>query len=396
MSTTVPEFRTLSDRVDHALVRSVEELLPMLRENAADAERLRRLPEAGIEALETLGITRLTVPRRFGGLQVNAATEFEVVRTIARACGSTSWVMALYAVCGYWAALFPDPVQELVFSGPGARVAGVSAPGGTLVPTEGGYLLTGRWPWNTGVLHATWNVLAAVLAHEDGANEPYLAVVPTTQMEIIDDWHMSAMQGTGSSTSVARDVFVPHDRALPLPGLLRGDHASAANAGVVEYSYAVFPFLLSASVGTPIGIAQGALESFVERAPERATSFENPARQATSPVTQFQLGEISMSIEAALAISRDTIAALERHAVQGTPMSTEERIRVRAAVAYATRLSADATTRGPAPGPTAASTTATTARVTATTTTAAVTPVAATPAVRSSGPRKRPRPAARR
>ncbi|MFI1761441.1 acyl-CoA dehydrogenase family protein [Streptomyces sp. NPDC020800] len=129
MSTTVSEFRTLSDHVDHALVRSVEELLPMLRGNAADAERLRRLPSAGIEALEALGVTRLTAPRRFGGLQVNAATEFEVVRTIARACGSTSWVMALYALCGYWASLFPDPVQELVFSGPGARVAGVSAPG---------------------------------------------------------------------------------------------------------------------------------------------------------------------------------------------------------------------------------------------------------------------------
>ncbi|MEU9993575.1 acyl-CoA dehydrogenase family protein [Streptomyces sp. NPDC048045] len=113
---------------------------------------------------------------------------------------------------------------------------------------------------------------------------------------------------------------------------------------MVEYSYAVFPFLLSASVGTLIGIAQGALESFVARAPERATSFENPAPQATSPVTQFQLGEIGMSIEAALAVSRDTIAALERHAVQGTPMSTEERIRARAAVAYATRLSTDATT----------------------------------------------------
>lgn len=332
------------DSVDWALVQSVEELLPLLRENAAEAERLRRLPPANLKALESLGITQLTVPKRYGGLQVNLATEFEVVRTIARVCGSTSWVTALYAVCGYWASLFPDSVQDEVFSGPQARVAGVAAPGGKLVPTDGGYLLTGKWPWNTGVLDATWNVLSAVLPREDGTKEPYMALVPTAEMKILDDWHMSAMQGTGSNSSMAQDVFVPAERALPFAQLLGGDHVSEANRGITEYSYAVFPFLLAASAGTPIGMAQGALESFLARAPKRTTSFENADPQSTSPVAQFQVGEISMAIEAALAISRGAIASLHLHAIQGTPVSTEERVRVRAAVAYATRLSADATT----------------------------------------------------
>jgi alkylation response protein AidB-like acyl-CoA dehydrogenase len=330
--------------VDWSLVRAAEGVLPLLRDNAREAERQRNLPESTIKALEACGLTRMTVPRRLGGLQVSLATEFEVIRTLARACGSTSWVTSLYAVCGYWASLFPDRVQDEVFSDSGARVAGISTPAGTLTPAAGGYVLNGRWPWNTGVLHSSWNVLATLRPHDDGTVEPCLVLVPTKDMTTLDDWDVSAMQGTGSVTSVAEHVFVPADHVLAFLPLLGGDHASESNRGAVEYSYAVLPFLLAASMGTPIGLAQGALESFLERAPKRSTSFENKQPQSTDPVAQFQIGQISMTIEAALAVARSTIAALHRHAVDGTEVTTAERVKVRAVVAYVTRLSADVTT----------------------------------------------------
>ena len=339
-----PEFHALTDDVDWDLVHAAGELLPLLRENAVEAERLRRLPASTIAALEERGLTRLTTPKQFGGLQANLPTEFEVVRTLATACGSTSWVVALYALCGYWAALFPDAVQDEVFSGPGSRVAGISSPAGTLVPADGGYTLNGSWPWNTGVLDATWNVVATLLPHDDGSMEPYLALVPMTDLSTLDDWHTSAMQGTGSVTSVAENVFVPATRALSFPPLLAGQHASAANRGVPEYSYAVAPFLLSASIGTPIGLAQGALESFLARAPQRSISFENPAPQSTGPLTHVQIGEIELTIESALAIARESIASLHRHAVDHTEVSTAERVKVRGVMAYATRLAAQAAT----------------------------------------------------
>jgi 3-hydroxy-9,10-secoandrosta-1,3,5(10)-triene-9,17-dione monooxygenase len=333
-----------ADAVDWALVQSAEKLVPLLRENAAEAERLNRLPSANIEALEEAGLTRLTTPKHLGGLQVTGPTEFEVTRTLARGCGSTSWVAALYALCGFWASLFPDSVQEEVFAGPGARVAGISTPAGSLVPVEGGYVLNGEWPWNTGVLDATWNVLATLRTADDGLVEPYLALVPVRELTLLDDWQMSGMKGTGSVTSVARDVFVPAARAMPFVPLLSGEHQSDANRGVVEYSYAVYPFLLAASAGTMVGMAQGVLESFADRAAHRATSFENPGRQAASPVAQFQVGEIAMQIESALALGRQAMSSLHEHAVQGTAMPAEERLRLRAVVAYVTRLSADAAT----------------------------------------------------
>lgn len=333
-----------ADLIDWALVRSVEELIPMLRENAAEAERLNRLPAANIKALEGVGATRLTVPKRFGGLQANLPTQFEVTRSIARGCGSTSWVMSLYGVCGYWASLFPDSVQEEVFTGPDTRVAGISTPEGSLVPVDGGFTLNGRWPWNTGVLDATWNVVATLRPLDDGGLLPCLALVPTSELTLLDDWRMSAMKGTGSVTSVAHDVFVPVARALPFPPLLGGEHASESNRDAVEYSYAVYPFLLSASIGTFVGMAEGALESFVGRAAHRSTSFEDPTPLSASAVARFQAGEIAMMIESASALARQVIASLHHHAALGTPVPVEERVGVRAAIAYATRLSTDATT----------------------------------------------------
>jgi 3-hydroxy-9,10-secoandrosta-1,3,5(10)-triene-9,17-dione monooxygenase len=337
-------FGAVSRDVDRNTVEAAEKLLPLLKKNAAEAERAKHLPAANIEALEAAGLTRLTTPARFGGLQASLATEFEVTRTIATACGSTAWVTALYALCGYWASLFPDPVQEQVFSDPGARVAGVSTPAGTIEPANGGFLLNGSWPWNTGVLHSTWNVLATLHPQENGSMAPYLVLVPTREMTVLDDWNMSGMSGTGSNTSVATDVFVPTERAMFFPPLLAGTHASNLNRGEVEYSYAVFPFLLLASAGTLVGMAQGALQSFLERAPNRATSFENLEPQATSLVIQYQIGEIDMLIKSALALVRDAISTVQQHASEGSGMTPQDRIDVRAAVAYVTRCSTKAAT----------------------------------------------------
>jgi 3-hydroxy-9,10-secoandrosta-1,3,5(10)-triene-9,17-dione monooxygenase len=339
------DFGVVSEQVDRSAVEAAERALPLLRGNALEAERAKCLPATSIAALEAAGLTRLTTPARFGGLQASLATEFEVTRVLATACGSTAWVTALYALCGYWASLFPDSVQEDVFDGPGARVAGISTPAGTLVPTDGGFTLNGSWPWNTGVLDSTWNVLATLRPQDDGSLLPYLALVPTHEITLLDDWDMSAMGGTGSNTSVATDVFVPEDRAMFFPPLLAGHHASETNRGETAYSYAVFPFLLLASAGTLIGMAQGALQSFLERAPHRAVSFENPQRQPADPVTQYQTGEIDMLIKSALAVVRDTIDTVHRHAVEGSEVTPEQRVEVRATVAYATRCATEAATR---------------------------------------------------
>ena len=158
---------------DAKLVAATEEIVPLLRDQARKGEIDRRLTEPVVDALTSTGITRMSMPKRFGGLQADLPTQVEVFRHLARGCGSASWVSALYSVCGWWVSLFPDEVQEEVFTSPDIRVAGIVSPAGTLVPIKGGFTLNGTWPFNTGCLHAQWNVVATLQPVDGGPPIPY-------------------------------------------------------------------------------------------------------------------------------------------------------------------------------------------------------------------------------
>jgi 3-hydroxy-9,10-secoandrosta-1,3,5(10)-triene-9,17-dione monooxygenase len=328
---------------DVNLVAAAEAIVPLLRDQAQQGEKDRRLTEPVVEALTSTGITRMSMPKRFGGLQADLPTQVEVFRNLARGCGSASWVSALYSVCGWWTSLFPDEVQEEVFQNPAIRVAGIVSPAGTLVPTRGGFTLNGTWPFNTGCLHAQWNVVATLRPVDGGPPIPYLALLPMSDMEILDDWHTSGMRATGSNSSRAVNVFVPDARAMPIVPLFQGEHKSKVNRGEMPYSYAVFPFLMASSLGTPIGIAQGAMESFLERLPPRKASFENPLLPAAeSPRIQYAVAEAQMKIDLALLMSRDTVELVHGLGVKRQPMSLTDRVRVRAYVGHVTQLCRDA------------------------------------------------------
>lgn len=339
MTLTAPSTPSTKEKI----VTATEAIVPLLRDQAQQGEINRRLTEPVVEALTRTGITRMSMPKRFGGLQTDLPTQVEVFRHLARGCGSASWVSALYSVCGWWVSLFPDEVQERVFTSPDVRVAGIVSPAGTLVPTKGGFTLDGTWPFNTGCLHAQWNVVATLQPVDGGPPIPYLALVPMSEMEILDDWYTSGMRATGSNSSRAVDVFVPEEQAMPIVPLFQGDHKSKTNRGEMLYSYAVFPFLMSSSLGTPIGIAQGAMEAFLERLPQRKAAFETPLLPAAeSPRIQYAVAEAQMKIDLALLLSRKTVEFVHELGVKRQPMSQDDRVRVRAYVGHTTRLCRDA------------------------------------------------------
>src|ERR1700689_2052805 len=114
---------TLREAVDTAeLCGRAEALVPLLRANALATERGGRVAPAVIEALAQAELFRMTAPRAFGGWQAPMATQVEVLRQIARGCGSTSWVAAVYSVGIWMAGCFSDRAQDEVFSVSDARV----------------------------------------------------------------------------------------------------------------------------------------------------------------------------------------------------------------------------------------------------------------------------------
>jgi alkylation response protein AidB-like acyl-CoA dehydrogenase len=318
------------------IVQRAAALVPMLRESAAETERARRVPDEHFDALSEAGVFRMTAPKRFGGDEVDFETQCEVLAELARGCPSTSWVATIFSALTWVASTFPDEAQEEIFASGDPRISSVFSPAGTAVRKDGGFVVSGRWPFNTGCHGAEWTIVNPLLQTDDGPGPPVSVVLPSKELTILDDWYASGMAGTGSNTVVAEDVFVPEHRSQLLPEMSEGRYASKRNAANPYFNFPTAPVLVVNAGGTPVGTARGALEAFLERLPGRGITFTDYASQAEAPVTHLQVGEASLIIDSADSHMRRACAILDEH--PGGPMSMEARVKSRAHISHATGL----------------------------------------------------------
>lgn len=317
---------------------AVESLVPTLRENGREAEDNRWIPQDNIDLLDKAGVFRLTVPTRFGGLDVPLADQVAVVSAISRGCASTGWVASAWIQGGWVASLFPDASQEEVFADGTARISGGLAPTATLVPVDGGYVLNGSWGFNTGVRGAHWDFLAAVVPGEDGGYTPVYAMVPVDQLTVADDWHVSAAAGTGSFTTSAEDVFVPKHRVAGAAELVTGTTGDRSNAGLAGRCYGLITYVMAMSAAVFTGAARGAYDAFVERAPGRPIAYTDHADLSAHPLTQIKVATAANRITAAEALTDNFIRALQDRADAGEHPSVADSVRVRGEAGFAVQL----------------------------------------------------------
>jgi len=322
-----------------ALVRQATALVPTLRELSVAAETARRLPKEAFDALASANVFRMTAPKRFGGFEASFLTQCEVLAEVARGSPSASWVATIMSAMSWLVSGFPDEAQEEIFDSRDPRISGVFSPTGTAVRKNGGCVVSGRWGYNTGGHGGDWTVLNAVLMENGAPGMPHCCIVRSREIERLDDWFASGMAATGSSTVVAREVFVPAHRVLPLPALVEGRYPARHNSANPYFNYPLAAVLTANAAGTPVGIARGALELFQERLPGRAITYSTYASKIEAPVTHLQVGEAALAIDSSDAHMRLACALLDQ--AEGTP-SKLERIRIRAHVGAATGYARDA------------------------------------------------------
>ncbi|MGW2219295.1 acyl-CoA dehydrogenase family protein, partial [Nonomuraea sp. NPDC001684] len=178
------------------LVRRATEAGPVLRRNAAWAEENRRLHEETIEALAEAGVFRLRTPRRYGGFEADTRTLVEVAAELGRADGAAAWTASVYWIPTWMAAHFPEAVQDEVFATPDVRICGTLSPTAMAVRAEGGIVVNGKWGFVSGAHHSHWQEIVAVVVGPDSEPEPVMALVPMSDLTVIDDWHTSGLRGT--------------------------------------------------------------------------------------------------------------------------------------------------------------------------------------------------------
>lgn len=327
---------------DAGLVERVREIQPLLREHALRTEQERRVTGEVVSALTAAGVYRMNVPRRYGGYQTRLSTQVEVLSEIAAGCGSTGFMALIQAGCSYIAALFPDEAQDEIFTGPDVRVGGTLIPDALAVATDGGYVVNGTSGFATGCQNADWHLLTARVESGGGPPEVLWTAVPMSDLEILDDWYVSGLAGSGSNSVVARDVFVPAHRVLPVGPLLRGDLASKANADDPFYRMPVLLLFCAWTAPNALGLARAALAEFTERIHHRGITYTFHERQYEAGVTHLQAAEAAMKISCAELLTREFVARIEAGAEHDEPYTQADRARIRAQSGYTARLCKEA------------------------------------------------------
>ncbi|MEU3749242.1 MULTISPECIES: 3-hydroxy-9,10-secoandrosta-1,3,5(10)-triene-9,17-dione monooxygenase oxygenase subunit [Streptomyces] len=312
------------------VLAAVRALTPALRERAAEAEALRRVPGASVEELEEAGFFRLLRPTAYGGLAAGPDVFYAALREIGRACGSTGWAAAVLGVHPWHLALFDPRAQEDVWgTDHTARICSSHAPTGAVTTVDGGFRLSGRWHLSAGCDHARWALLGGLVT--DGEGRPVdmrTFLVPRSDYRVDDVWEAVGLRGSGSNDLVVEDAFVPDHRTLgfgPVTALrCPGHEANPEPLYRLPYA-AVFTTAISTAM---VGIAEGAYEEYVTAARERLGSSYG-RRIAEDPFAQVRVARAAGDIDASLLqLSRNT-AELYAVARAGKELSTSLRARAR-------------------------------------------------------------------
>ena len=320
------------------LLARAEALIPVLRERAAEAEALRRIPDETIADLIESGLMRATLPARVGGSEVNYRTMMELVALISRGCGSTGWVYCNLASCTFKLALWPRQAQDEIWDADkDALLTGnLIFPCGKAERVDGGYRLSGRWPFGSGVDHACANFLAAMVTNVE-PEEFRLFLVPKGEYTILDTWHASGLRGTGSNDVVVEDVFVPDHRQIDTLQTRNGEApGNAVNTGTV-YRLPLFAMFFSWVGAAVLGMAEAAVEGYVESTRSRVAHYSGQ-RIAELGTIHVKVAEARAAVATARRIYLGNSDEAMAIAEGGALPDAGARARYRAEGAYAAKL----------------------------------------------------------
>jgi indole-3-acetate monooxygenase len=227
-------------------------------------EQERCLPPQLVRQLKQAGVFRMTMPRTWGGTELEPLTQLKVLEEISYADGSVGWCATIGCDTGYFSAYMDQAAARKMFDVDMVTGGNLARTGGTARRVTGGYRVTGRWPFASGCGHADW-MIASCLLYNDNEQVIDAGGIPATrvcflapdQCQIIDTWHTLGLRGTGSHDFTVTDAFVPESHSFSYQSLkpLRPEPLYG------------FPAFIGSKFGAvPLGVARAALEATIELA----------------------------------------------------------------------------------------------------------------------------------
>ncbi len=300
-----------------ALLEKVRALAPSLTARAAEFEAARRIPADVIDQLREIGVFRMYAPRSHGGLELDFPTTLEILTVLARADGAAGWTAMIGTGSLTFFSRLPRETLDAVFvNGPDVIVCGSAAPAGAAHEVEGGYRVSGRWPFASGCQNADWLFSGCVVMRGgapapgriEGAPLVRHITLPASQWRIEDTWHVEGLKGTGSHHIALDDVFVPAANVFDFGG------ESCLAGPLYQSPLHLVPLMHGAPA---IGIAEGAIDDLVALASTGKRPLFAADSLKDSPLFQLELGRILADVRAARALQEAQARDHWRRALAG-------------------------------------------------------------------------------
>jgi 3-hydroxy-9,10-secoandrosta-1,3,5(10)-triene-9,17-dione monooxygenase len=292
-----------------------------------------------VAALTEAGVFRAAQPRQWGGLELDLACFYEGMIRIASACGSTGWVASVVGIHPWQIGLFANEAQREVWGNDrDARASSSYAPTGSVRRSDGGFHLSGRWHFSSGVDHCTWALLGAVVPDDpdNGDSAEFRTfLVPRRDFTVDhESWHVTGLGGTGSKDVVVPGAWVPEHRTHRITDVYHGrDPGFAVN----DRPYFRLPWRLvfATTIAAPaIGAAVGAMDAFIEQNRRRVSAYGGPP-VAENPALQRPLARALTEVEAARTRVRATWTDFLSRLEHGQPIPYERRAQCLYEMAFA-------------------------------------------------------------
>jgi 3-hydroxy-9,10-secoandrosta-1,3,5(10)-triene-9,17-dione monooxygenase len=344
-TTSLPSATDADSSAYAAMINRAKALVPHLRDRASKTEDLRRLPTETERDLHEAGLFRILQPKRVGGSEFDYVALVDCADAIGQADASAAWNFANLSSHHWMLAMFDKRAQDLVWNKDVNALIASSFifPAGRARKVDGGYVLSGSWPFSSGVDSSEWNMLASVVSSDDEADgiEYRVFLLNKSDYTIKDTWNATGLRGTGSNDVEVNDAFVAEPLTIGVHELAGGPTPGSAVNPNPLYAlpvFSLFPYVLS---GVALGNAQACLDDYIESASHRASTY-NRAKLGDLQSTQIKIAEASAKIDAARLIMRSTCIAAMADARRGYVPDTATKTRMRRDGAFSVNLCTEA------------------------------------------------------
>jgi alkylation response protein AidB-like acyl-CoA dehydrogenase len=316
-------------------------LLPIIEAVRDEADAIRRLPDALANAFLERDVYRALLPVDLGGAGLDPVDQWDLVLEVSACDASVGWNYSLALGNGLAAGVLAPEVSQRIFASPDCGFAVAGAPTGRAVAAEGGYRVTGRWAWASGISQCRYVGGGCLVFDGDtprtaphGGPVVLHVAAPIEAAEVLDTWRTGGMRGTGSTEFTLSDVFVPDGWTFRLFGPVTPTQPHPIFRMPATY----FGVPLAA---VPLGAAMGCIAALKALAASKRLS---PPRSllAEEPSAQHTVAKAEAMVEAASLAVRSAFSQLWAEFRDDGEATMASRARVRRAMVHAVDTSIEA------------------------------------------------------